>query len=179
MKVRVNPVSKHMQVKRMTLIAMLAALGTVLRVFKIIPIPNVQPVTDLIMIATLVLGVGFGISLAMMIMILSNLLLGFGIWTVPQILAYAVCVLTVAGLAKVTPLKKHFTLQLILATFLGFEYGFFVSLGMSIYGGWAAFLAYWLSGLLFDLYHALGNLGCYFILYKPLTVAFKHYLQEG
>ena len=46
MKVRVHPVSKHMQVKRMTLIAMLAALGTVLRVFKIIPIPNVQPVTD-------------------------------------------------------------------------------------------------------------------------------------
>ena len=42
MKVRVHPVSKHMQVKRMTLIAMLAALGTVLRVFKIIPIPNVQ-----------------------------------------------------------------------------------------------------------------------------------------
>ena len=139
----------------MTLIAMLAALGTVLRVFKIIPIPNVQPVTDMIMIATLMLGIGFGI------------------WTIPQILAYAVCVLTVAGLAKITPLKKHFTLQLILATFLGFEYGFIVSLGMSIYGGWAAFVAYWLSGLLFDFYHAVGNFGCYFILYKPLTVAFK------
>lgn len=177
MKARSQVVSKHDQVKRMTLIAMLAALGTVLRVFKIIPIPNVQPVTDLIMIATLMLGIGFGISLAVMIMVLSNLLLGFGIWTIPQILAYIVCVVTVAGLAKVTPLKKHFTLQLILATFLGFEYGFIVSLGMSIYGGWAAFMAYWLSSLLFDFYHAVGNFGCYFILYKPLTVAFKRYLQ--
>lgn len=119
MKVRVHPVSKHMQVKRMTLIAMLAALGTVLRVFKIIPIPNVQPVTDLIMIATLVLGVGFGISLAMMIMILSNLLLGFGIWTVPQILAYVVCVLTVAGLAKVTPFKKAFYTTAYIGDFSG------------------------------------------------------------
>ena len=155
MKARTQAIGKHAQVKRMTLIAMLAALGTVLRVFKIIPIPNVQPVTDMIMIATLMLGIGFGI------------------WTIPQILAYAVCVLTVAGLAKITPLKKHFTLQLILATFLGFEYGFIVSLGMSIYGGWAAFVAYWLSGLLFDFYHAVGNFGCYFILYKPLTVAFK------
>ncbi|MDW5473916.1 ECF transporter S component [Limosilactobacillus reuteri] len=176
MKSRAQIISKHDQVKRMILIAMLAALGTILRVFKIIPIPNVQPVTDLIMIATLMLGIGFGISLAVMIMVLSNLLLGFGIWTIPQILAYAVCVITVAGLAKVTPLKKHFTLQLILATFLGFEYGFIVSLGMSIYGGWAAFMAYWLSGLLFDFYHVVGNFGCYFILYKPLTVAFKHYL---
>ncbi|WP_085650164.1 ECF transporter S component [Limosilactobacillus reuteri] len=155
MKARTQAIGKHAQVKRMTLIAMLAALGTVLRVFKIIPIPNVQPVTDMIIIATLMLGIGFGI------------------WTIPQILAYAVCVLTVAGLAKITPLKKHFTLQLILATFLGFEYGFIVSLGMSIYGGWAAFVAYWLSGLLFDFYHAVGNFGCYFILYKPLTVAFK------
>ena len=155
MKARTQAIGKHAQVKRMTLIAMLAALGTVLRVFKIIPIPNVQPVTDMIMIETLMLGIGFGI------------------WTIPQILAYAVCVLTVAGLAKITPLKKHFTLQLILATFLGFEYGFIVSLGMSIYGGWAAFVAYWLSGLLFDFYHAVGNFGCYFILYKPLTVAFK------
>ncbi len=155
MKARTQAIGKHAQVKRMTLIAMLAALGTVLRVFKIIPIPNVQPVTDMIIIATLMLGIGFGI------------------WTIPQILAYAVCVLTVAGLAKITPLKKHFTLQLILATFLGFEYGFIVSLGMSIYGGWAAFVAYWLSGLLFYFYHAVGNFGCYFILYKPLTVAFK------
>ena len=155
MKARTQAIGKHAQVKRMTLIAMLAALGTVLRVFKIIPIPNVQPVTDMIIIATLMLGIGFGI------------------WTIPQILAYAVCVLTVAGLAKITPLKKHFTLQLILATFLGFEYGFIVSLGMLIYGGWAAFVAYWLSGLLFDFYHAVGNFGCYFILYKPLTVAFK------
>lgn len=179
MKARVQPMSKHMRVKRMTLITMLAALGTVLRIFKIIPIPNVQPVTDLIMIVTLMLGVGFGMSLAMMIMIVSNLLLGFGIWTVPQILAYAVCVLTVAGLAKVIPLKNHFTLQIILATLLGFEYGFFVSLGMSIYGGWAAFFAYWLSGLMFDFYHALGNFGCYFILYKPLTVALKRYLQQS
>lgn len=177
MKARSQVISKHDQVKRMTLIAMLAALGTVLRVFKIIPIPNVQPVTDLIMIATLMLGISFGISLAVMIMVLSNLLLGFGIWTIPQILAYVVCVVTVAGLAKVTPLKKYFTLQLILATFLGFEYGFIISLGMSIYGGWAAFVAYWLSGLLFDFYHAVGNFGCYFILYKPLTVAFKRYLQ--
>ena len=123
--------NEHAQIKRMTLMSMLTAIGVAFRVIRV-PIPNVQPVTDMIMIVTLIMGIGFGISLAMMIMIVSNLVLGFGIWTIPQILAYAVCVLTVAGLAKVLPIRKHLLLQVILAGFLGFEYGFFISIGMSI-----------------------------------------------
>lgn len=101
--------NEHAQIKRMTLMSMLTAIGVVFRVIRV-PIPNVQPVTDMIMIVTLIMGIGFGISLAMMIMIVSNLVLGFGIWTIPQILAYAVCVLTVAGLAKVLPIRKHLLL---------------------------------------------------------------------
>ncbi|WP_283621812.1 ECF transporter S component [Limosilactobacillus avium] len=169
--------TEHDRIKRMTLMSMLTAIGVVFRIIRI-PIPNVQPVTDMIMIVTLILGIGFGISLAMMIMVVSNLVLGFGIWTVPQIIAYAVCVLTVAGLAKVLPIRKHLTLQVILAAFLGFEYGFFVSIGMSIYGGFAAFIVYWLNGLLFDFYHAAGNVGFYFILYKPLTKMLRMYFKQ-
>lgn len=101
------PTSRNEKIRSMTLIAMLTAMGVVLWIIKI-PIPNVQPVTDMVMIITLVMGVGFGFTLAVLIMLVSNLVLGFGIWTIPQILAYAVCVLTVAALAKVTPLKKHF-----------------------------------------------------------------------
>ena len=169
--------TEHDRIKRMTLMSMLTAIGVVFRIIRI-PISNVQPVTDMIMIVTLVLGIGFGISLAMMIMVVSNLVLGFGIWTVPQIIAYAVCVLTVAGLAKVLPIRKHLTLQVILAAFLGFEYGFFVSIGMLIYGSFAAFIVYWLNGLLFDFYHAAGNVGFYFILYKPLTKMLRMYLKQ-
>ena len=160
----------------MTLMSMLTAIGVVFRVIRV-PIPNVQPVTDMIMIVTLIMGIGFGISLAMMIMIVSNLVLGFGIWTIPQILTYAVCVLTVAGLAKALPIRKHLLLQVILAGFLGFEYGFFISIGMSIYGGLAAFVVYWLNGLLFDGYHALGNVASYFILYKPLAKMLRTYFN--
>ncbi|MCB7264567.1 hypothetical protein LI272_23065, partial [Bacteroides uniformis] len=65
--------------------------------------------------------------------------------------------------ARLLPLKsrKFFWLQELLAGFLGLEYGFFVSLGMAGWGGWAAFIAYWVSGLTFDLYHAAGNLAFY------------------
>lgn len=78
-------------------------------------------------------------------------------------------------LAKIFPLKKHLTLQIIVAVLIGFEYGFLVSLGMTIYGGVAAFVAYWLSGILFDFYHAAGNFAFYLVLYKPLTMALEKY----
>ena len=158
--------------------AMLTAMCVVLRIFKVIPIPNVQPVTDILMIVTLTLGIGSGILLAALTMFISNIYLGFGIWTIPQILAYVGCVLTIALLAKVLPIQNHFWMQLALATFLGWEYGFLVDLGMTIFGGFPAFIAYLVSSFAFDTYHAIGNFAFYFVLYKPVTLALKKYQRR-
>ena len=87
-------VTERLQIRQIALLAMLTAMCVVLRIFKIIPIPNVQPVTDILMIVTLYLGIGSGITLATLTMLISNIYLGFGIWTIPQISAYASCVLT-------------------------------------------------------------------------------------
>lgn len=169
------------QLQRLTLLALLTAMCVVLRIFKIIDIPNVQPVTDIIMLTTLELGAGTGILLAILVMVISNIFLGFGIWTLPQIFAYAACALTVALFARLLPLKsrKLFWLQELLAGFLGLEYGFFVSLGMAGWGGWAAFIAYWVSGLTFDLYHAAGNLAFYPILYLPLVLGLDRFKKKA
>lgn len=59
------PTSRNEKIRSMTLIAMLTAMGVVLWIIKI-PIPNVQPVTDMVMIITLVMGVGFGFTLAVL-----------------------------------------------------------------------------------------------------------------
>lgn len=109
------------QLQRLTLLALLTAMCVVLRIFKIIDIPNVQPVTDIIMLTTLELGAGTGILLAILVMVISNIFLGFGIWTLPQIFAYAACALTVALFARLLPLKsrKFFWLQELLAGFSG------------------------------------------------------------
>lgn len=109
------------QLQRLTLLALLTAMCVVLRIFKIIDIPNVQPVTDIIMLTTLELGAGTGILLAILVMVISNIFLGFGIWTLSQIFAYAACALTVALFARLLPLKsrKFFWLQELLAGFLG------------------------------------------------------------
>lgn len=171
-------VTGRAQIRQIDLMAMLTAMCVVLRIFKVIPIPNVQPVTDILMIVTLTLGIGSGILLAALTMFISNIYLGFGIWTIPQILAYVGCVLTIALLAKVLPIQNHFWMQLALATFLGWEYGFLVDLGMTIFGGFPAFIAYLVSSFAFDTYHAIGNFAFYFVLYKPVTLALKKYQRR-
>ena len=171
-------VTERVQIRQIALMAMLTAMCVVLRIFKVIPIPNVQPVTDILMIVTLTLGIGSGILLSALTMFISNIYLGFGIWTIPQILAYVGCVLTIALLAKVLPIQNHFWMQLALATFLGWEYGFLVDLGMTIFGGFPAFIAYLVSSFAFDTYHAIGNFAFYFVLYKPVTLALKKYQRR-
>lgn len=165
----------HEQIKRLALLAMLTALAVSLRIAHIIPIPNMQPVTDILMIATLELGLSFGFTMAALIMVISNIFLGFGIWTIPQIFAYMICVLLVWTLGKIPFIRKNPIVLAIIAAFLGYVYGFIINLSMSIWGGIPAFIAYTASSFLFDTYHCIGNFLFFPILYKPLTMALKRY----
>lgn len=49
---------------------------------------------------------------------------------------------------------------------------------MAGWGGWAAFIAYWVSGLTFDLYHAAGNLAFYPIFYLPLVLGLDRFKRK-
>ena len=62
--------------------------------------------------------------------------------------------------------------------FLGIEYGILVDLGMTIFGGLPAFIAYWAGSILFDTYHAIGNVVFYLLLYKPISLALKHFFED-
>ncbi|WP_424321488.1 ECF transporter S component [Lacticaseibacillus chiayiensis] len=154
---------KPSPVRAVALLGLLTALCTVLRIVKV-PIPNVQPVTDILMVVTLLLGMRWGLSLTVSTLVVSNLVLGFGLWTLPQIAAYMVCLLVLQMVVLVLPMvRRVLWLQMGLAGLLGYLYGFVVSLGMAIIGSLngLGFWSYYISGLLFDTYHALGNLVFY------------------
>jgi uncharacterized membrane protein len=165
--------------RQVTLLGILTALCVALRIVKI-PFPNVQPVTDILMIVTLLLGVSAGLLLAVSTMVISNIFLGFGLWTFPQIGAYALCILLVVLVKWLLPLTRWFWLQLVIATALGFVYGFLISIGMAAIGslGGVGFWAYYLAGIPFDAYHAVGNLLFYPLLIKPLTITLKKYWER-
>lgn len=149
-----------------SLITALCVVGRYLFQF----LPNIQPVTDIIIFMTLSFGVVTGGYIAILSILISNVLLGFGIWTLPQIFAY----LMVVGLTWLFGhwpyLRRHLWVQAAFSLFAGYLYGFCVSIGQyPLLGGWPQFVAYYIAGLYFDTFHAVGNLVLYFILIPPLS----------
>lgn len=144
----------------------------------IAPLPNVQPVTDTLILITLGSGAGYGLPIAVVTMVVSNLVLGFGLWTVPQIIAYAVVVLTTALAQRWLHVNQTLFGQLALSVFAAFLYGLIVSLGMVVISQ-TAFIAYYLNGVLFDGYHAVGNVLFYPLLRVPLARLCTRYLEKN
>lgn len=134
-------------------------------------LPNVQPVTVIIILITVKLGVADGLLVGSFSMILSNLTLGMGPWTIGQILAYIGIVLITAVFKKIfNRASNTFVLGVIFSGLTGYLYGLFISivqapiLGMSI----ETLIGYWIAGLPFDTYHAIGNVG-FFIILEPIV----------
>ncbi|TLF41915.1 ECF transporter S component [Lacticaseibacillus zeae] len=168
---------KPSPVRAVALLGLLTALCTVLRIVKV-PIPNVQPVTDILMVVTLLLGLRWGLGLTVSTLVVSNLVLGFGLWTLPQIAAYMICMLVLQAIVLMLPVVRRLLwLQIGLAGLLGYLYGFVVSLGMAVIGSLngLGFWAYYISGLLFDTYHAIGNLVFYPIVLVVLQQGLKRF----
>lgn len=154
---------------RLTLISCLAALAVVGRV-GLRFIPNVQPVTAIIILSGYFLGPGSAILLAVVSTYISNLLLGMGIWTIWQIVAW-VMIAGLAGIIKALKIAKPLFLLIILGCLAGFIYGLFFSIVNYLVTG--SFWPYYFAGLPFDLTHAISNVIFILILYKPVQFIFK------
>lgn len=158
-----------MTTKRITLIAVLAAIGVIGRIYMQF-IPSVQPVTAIIIISSYYLGAGSAMLLAILTTYLSNMVLGMGFWTIWQIVAWV----SIAGFASLfgkLSVRRAFPILLCLGIGAGFFYGFIFSLLNYVVSG--KFIAYYLAGLPFDVNHAIGNAIFIFLLYKPLSYIFK------
>ncbi len=89
-----------MNVKKITLIGTLSAIGAVLRLpFAIIP--SLQPTTFIVAVSGYVFGVRAGILVGILSALISNMFLGQGLWTIMQMLAWGLIGLTYGFLGKV------------------------------------------------------------------------------
>ena len=90
-------------------------------------IPNVQPLTTIIIICTLVFGFYFGSTVAILSIMISNLFLGMGIWTFAQIAAFlSICLITF--LLRPLLNKMPLIVLAIFAGLMGYFFGFIISL---------------------------------------------------
>jgi energy-coupling factor transport system substrate-specific component len=154
---------------KLTLIAVLSSLAVVGRIFFQF-IPNVQPVSAIIILLGFYLGPLAGITIAAITTYVSNLVLGMGIWTIWQIIAWSL-IGVLSGVLGIIKWRNPIYILVAFAIFSGYLYGFILSITNFAIAG--KFLPYYLAGLPFDTNHAIGNGVFMIILYPVLARLFK------
>lgn len=169
----IKPRAYPLTVQRIAVLAMLSAITHVSRLaFGFLP--NVQPVTVIVLFICLTFGLVDAWIVSSLSIVLSNLTLGMGPWTVAQVGAYFILLFCTDLIQK--GLKRPPSLRgCLYAGMVGYFYGVLVTLFQAPFLGmsWQAAVGYWTAGLPFDTYHALGNSLFYLILAPVLIPLFE------
>lgn len=163
-----------MNTYKLTLLALLAALAVVGR-YAFQFLPNVQPITAIIILTGIFLGPLSSVILSLLVVFLSNMLLGMGIWTVWQIISWCLIGL-IAGTIGVIWKKVPILFIIFFSVFCGYFYGFIISL--TTYQVTGHFWPYYIAGIPFDTAHAIGNGVFTILLYPLLQVLFQRYSKN-
>ena len=153
---------------KITLISLVISLTTILR-YILFYIPNVELVTFILMISVLFFTLGISFSIINIFCVIQIILFGFAdiayfyIFNLYGIIIY---------LFKIF-IFKWWLLFPILVFLFGLSFGLMYSAEMLLLFGWKYALAYWISGLVFDIVHAVGNCIFAIICYIPLMNLFK------
>jgi hypothetical protein len=157
--------------QKIAFIAMMSAFCVISRL-GMLALPNVQPITVVVIWMTLELGWGYGASISILSILISNLLISMGPWTLYQMVSFALVCVCALLLRPLWRKRKQFPrlawiLFPIFAGLMGYLYGFIISLFWVFSMPGLNFWIYYLNGVLFDTYHAIGNV-VFWILLIPL-----------
>ncbi len=150
---------------RLRLVALSGILGAILLVSQIAlaPLPNIEVISVLVILFTLVLGRYVGYTLAVFVL-LEGLVYGFGLWWFSYLYIWAI-------LAVITFCFRKMESRLgwaLLCGFYGLFFGTLTSFPTFVLSGFAVGVAYILSGIPFDLIHAAANFLLAFLLLPVL-----------
>ena len=162
-------------VNRIALIGVLAAVNVASRVYLAF-LPNIKPVTTIIILVTIAFGIRFGLELSATTVLVSGVVFGLGIVTLFQLIAWCIIALFTSLLNRIV--SSHKVIIFAVWAFLcGYIFGFFVSLD-KLFISPSFFAVYYLNGLSFDTLHAFGNLVFYPLCYAALMPIFRRYAAQ-
>ena len=124
-----------------------------------VPLPNVQPVTVAALLVGAQLGAKRGIAFAILVTMITNFIIGNGIWTLYQALGWSLVAVIGANYNLVLNGKINYKRVFYTSVFTAFMFDIIVSL--SVIDGSTSlsqFMIYLANGIPYDLMHALGNL---------------------
>lgn len=127
-------------------------------------IPNVEPVSLLILVYAAVFGRKALYPLYVYVM-LEFLIWGFGLWNINYLYVWLVLLV----LALIFRGMESPWGWAILSGAFGLAFGLLCAPVYCISGGWAFGLSWWISGIPFDAVHCVGNFLSTLVLRKPLV----------
>tara|TARA_B100000424_G_scaffold223432_1_gene182926 strand:+ start:4675 stop:5331 length:657 start_codon:yes stop_codon:yes gene_type:complete len=136
-----------------TLVASISLLRVVM-----VPLPNIQPVTVAALIVGAQLGARRGVAFAVLVTMISNFIIGDGIWTLYQAIGWSVVAIIGAFSNIIVNEKLQLGRTYLYAIATAFLFGFIASLSVLGTVSFSGFMIYLLNGIPYDLLHALGNL---------------------
>ena len=157
--------------RKLTTLAVFAAAMIALQV-AMSPLPNIEPVTLLIILCTVLLGPQVFLAIAVFVLA-EGLIYGFGLWWFGYLYVWAL----LAGAVLLLRRYSHPLLWALTAGIFGLLFGTLCSPITFFTGGWAAGLAWIVNGLPYDLMHGVSNLILTLVLYYPLEKALKKILK--
>ena len=135
------------------------------------PLPNVQPVTVTIILVGIYYRSPWAIAVSGLVALSTNLLsLGHGPWTFFQFIGWSVVGIGGSIFADKLLIDGRIALNRLLAfsVLSAFAFNWIVSASILLNHDFSVFYPYLINGLLFDVFHALGNAVFVVLLANPL-----------
>lgn len=153
-------------IKEITFTGMMIAICIVLRyAIGLLSLPNIQPLTAILILLSIFISCRVSILTGSCVMLITGMLLGFGIWIPLQMIGFAVVSIG-SRLVK----DKSAIVIIIWGAFASYIYGFIVTLSMLAYVPIEALIPTWISGITFDTFHALSTVVFLIVLYPIFQV---------
>lgn len=165
---------KGMKVQDLVLISILSASVTAGKL-ALSFVPNVEVVTLLFMVYTVVLGVRRTLMISVIFATTEIFLYGFSTWVMGYYVVWPILILF-TGLLK-GKLKSEYAFAIISGVF-GISFGFFFAVFESFFYGIAYGIAYWVRGIPLDIVHGASNYVIAITLFNPLVKVFKEQLKR-
>lgn len=138
------------------------------------PLPNIEPVSFLILLFARVYGWQTLFAVAVFVL-LEGLVFGFSLWWVAYLYVWAVAVL----LAVLFRRMEGALGWAILSGFYGLCFGSLCALVYLPIGGVTLYVTTLLSGIPFDLLHCAGNFALMLLLYRPCNAVLQRLTGGG
>ena len=135
------------------------------------PLPNIQPVTVTVILVGIHYRSSWAVAVSGVVALSTNLLfLGHGPWTIFQVIGWSVVGIGGSIFADKLLVDGRIVLNrlILLSVFSAFVFDWIVSASILLNHDFSAFYPYLINGLLFDVFHALGNVAFAVLLANPL-----------